>query len=146
MFQLIKTKATLLVAAFTLFAVPVMAGGVAFAQVSDTDIQNCIAQGVDANGAITDGSCTGDAAGGGGGTTNLSDVLRLIINIFSIIVGFLAVIMIIWGGLRYITSGGDSGKITSAKNTIIYAILGLIIVALAQFIVRFVLAKASEVA
>jgi hypothetical protein len=52
--------------------------------------------------------------------------------------------MIVWGGLRYITSGGDSNKLSSAKNTIIYALIGLIIVALSQFIVRFVLAKATE--
>ena len=52
-----------------------------------------------------------------------------------------AVIMIIWGGFRYVTSGGDSNKVSSAKNTIIYAVIGLIIVALAQFIVKFVLDK-----
>jgi hypothetical protein len=52
--------------------------------------------------------------------------------------------MIIWGGLRYITSGGDSAKITSAKNTIIYALIGLVVVALAQFIVKFVLAKVTQ--
>jgi hypothetical protein len=51
--------------------------------------------------------------------------------------------MIIWGGLKYITSGGDSGNVTGAKNTILYAIIGLIIVALAQFIVRFVLSKTT---
>jgi hypothetical protein len=54
-----------------------------------------------------------------------------------------AVIMIIVGGLKYITSGGDSGNITSAKNTILYAIVGLIVVALAQIIVRFVLERAT---
>ncbi len=51
--------------------------------------------------------------------------------------------MIIVGGLKYITSGGDSGNITSAKNTILYAIVGLIVVALAQIIVRFVLQRAT---
>ena len=52
--------------------------------------------------------------------------------------------MIIYGGMRYITSGGDSGKITSAKNTIIYALIGLVVVALAQFIVKFVLNKVTS--
>jgi hypothetical protein len=46
--------------------------------------------------------------------------------------------------LKYITSGGDSGNITGAKNTILYAIIGLVVVALAQIVVRFVLAKASN--
>ena len=47
--------------------------------------------------------------------------------------------MIVVGGLKYITSGGDSSNVTGAKNTILYAIIGLIIVALAQLLVRFVL-------
>lgn len=70
---------------------------------------------------------------------DLPKVMTTIINIFSVIVGFVAVIMIIIGGVRYITSGGDSGNISAAKNTIIYAIIGLIIVALAQVLVHFVL-------
>ncbi len=78
-----------------------------------------------------------------GTVSGLNGLITQIINIFSIIVGIIAVIMIIWGGLKYITSGGDSGNVTGAKNTILYAIIGLVIVALAQFIVRFVLGKAS---
>jgi hypothetical protein len=78
-----------------------------------------------------------------GGTTRVNDLITDAINLFSIIVGIVAVIMIIVGGFKYITSGGDSGNITSAKNTIIYAVIGLIIVALAQFLVQFVLDKAT---
>lgn len=73
----------------------------------------------------------------------VNEMITLVINFFSIVVGVVAVIMIIIGGLKYITSSGDSNNITSAKNTILYAIVGLIIVALAQFIVKFVLAKAT---
>jgi hypothetical protein len=73
--------------------------------------------------------------------SRLSGVIKNFVNILSIIVGIVAVIMVIIGGFKYITSGGDSGSITSAKHTIIYAIVGLIIVALAQTIVRFVLSK-----
>jgi hypothetical protein len=62
---------------------------------------------------------------------------------FTIVVGAISVIMIIYGGFRYITSGGDSGKVGSAKNTIIYAIIGLIVVVLAQVIVNVVI-KQSE--
>jgi hypothetical protein len=61
------------------------------------------------------------------------------LNIFSAIVGIAAVIMIIFAGFKYITAGGDSSKINSAQQTIIYAVVGLVIVALAQIIVRFVL-------
>lgn len=72
---------------------------------------------------------------------SLSKTLGNIIDIMSIIVGIVAVIMIIISGFRYITSGGDSNQIGSAKNTFIYALVGLIIVALAQTIVKFVLSK-----
>jgi uncharacterized membrane protein len=68
-----------------------------------------------------------------------------IVTIFSIIVGAVSVIMIIYGGFRYITSGGDSGRVGNAKNTLIYAIIGLVIVALAQLIVHFVLNQATNV-
>jgi hypothetical protein len=71
-------------------------------------------------------------------------VMTLIINIFSIIVGFVAVVMIIIGGVKYITSGGDSSNISGAKNTIVYAIIGLIVVALAQVLVHFVLNKLNN--
>ena len=81
----------------------------------------------------------------GADESKLDSLLAKIINIISIIVGIIAVIMIIIGGFKYITSGGDSGKVSSAKNTIIYAVVGLIIVALAQFIVKFVLGSASIV-
>jgi hypothetical protein len=87
----------------------------------------------------TTGECTKTNAS----ASSLNDLVKNIINIFSVVVGIVAVIMIIIGGFRYITSGGDSGNVTTAKNTILYAIVGLVIVALAQFIVRFVLNKST---
>ena len=51
--------------------------------------------------------------------------------------------MIIVGGFKYITSGGNDGNVSTAKNTILYAVIGLVIVALAQIIVRYVLGKAT---
>lgn len=80
-----------------------------------------------------------------GTTTDFNKLLTTIINIFSAIVGVIAVIMIIVGGLRYITSGGDSSKVSAAKSTLMYAIIGLVIVALAQLIVHFVLAQAVTI-
>ncbi len=75
---------------------------------------------------------------------NFNDLLTKIINIMSILVGVVAVIMIIIGGFRYITSGGDTTKVAGAKNTILYGLIGLIIVALAQVIVRFVLKSVTD--
>jgi hypothetical protein len=60
------------------------------------------------------------------------------------LVGVVAVIMFIVGGFRYITSAGDSSKVSSAKNTLVYAIIGLVVVALAQAIVLFVLNKVAK--
>jgi len=74
----------------------------------------------------------------------LNNLIGTIINVLSIIVGVVAVIMMIYGGFRYITSAGESGKVEESKKTIIYAVVGLIIVALAQFIVKFVLEKATK--
>ena len=87
--------------------------------------------------------CTDKTTGNSNG--DLSGIIKLIVTIVSILVGVVAVIMIIWGGMKYITSGGESSKITGAKNTIIYALIGLVIVALAQFIVKFVLAKSTTI-
>ncbi len=83
-----------------------------------------------------------DASGGSSSSTpgkTLDDTIAEVINILSSAVGVVAVVMIILGGFRYITSGGDSNKVTSAKNTLLYAVIGLVVVALAQVIVRLVL-------
>lgn len=87
------------------------------------------------------GTCD-PATGGGAAETSVNSLIKNVINIFSLIVGVISVLMIILGGFRYITSGGDSGKVSTAQQSIIYAIVGLVIVALAQIIVRFVLARA----
>lgn len=75
----------------------------------------------------------------------VNNIITTVINIFSLVVGVISVVMIIIGGLKYITSGGDSGNVSGAKNTILYAIIGLVVVALAQVIVRFVLRRVTEV-
>ena len=66
-------------------------------------------------------------------------VFSRITNTVLLIVGLISVIMLVYGGLRYILSGGDSKKVTDAKNTVLYAIIGLIISMLAYAIVHFVL-------
>lgn len=66
-------------------------------------------------------------------------VINQFTNIVLYIVGFISVVMLIWGGIRYILSGGDNKKITDAKNTILYALLGLVIAFFAYAIVNFVL-------
>lgn len=99
---------------------------------TSTDAKSAACEGV----SLTGGSCETDGAG-----KKINSLVKTIINIFSWIVGVTAVIMVIIGGFKYITSGGDSGKISSAKDTILYAVIGLVIVAMAQIIVKFVLSK-----
>jgi uncharacterized membrane protein YuzA (DUF378 family) len=85
--------------------------------------------------------CLGAGAGSdcdAGGPT-LEGVIEMVVNIFSVIVGVVAVIMLMYGGFKYVTSRGDSGEMATAKNTIIYALIGIAVVALAQFFVFFVL-------
>ena len=65
-------------------------------------------------------------------------IFSTIVNVILFIVGALSVVMIIYGGIRYTISAGDSSKVTSAKNTIMYAIVGLIVSILAFAIVNFV--------
>ena len=79
--------------------------------------------------------------GGNNATEQINRIIKLVINTLSLIVGIVAVVMIIVGGMRYVTSGGSDTSVTGAKNTILYAVIGLIIVAMAQFIVRFILNK-----
>jgi hypothetical protein len=87
---------------------------------------------------LTGGDCKSDTGG-----TKINNTLTSIINIITSIVGVVALIMILVAGFKYITSGGDANKISSAKSTIIYAIVGLIVAALAQVIVHFVITQAK---
>lgn len=92
-------------------------------------------------GAVNKGATINSCAESG--ENNFGGLAKRIINIFSIVVGAVSVIMIIIGGFRYIISGGDSAGVTGAKNTILYAIVGLIIVIFAQVIIRFVLTNVA---
>ena len=71
-------------------------------------------------------------------------IFTTIINVMLFIIGVLSVIMLIYGGIQYTLSSGDSGKVNNAKNTILYAIVGLIIAILSYAIVNFVLSSLSE--
>ncbi len=75
----------------------------------------------------------------------VSNLVKVIINTLSMIVGAVSVVMIIIGGFRYVISGGDSNGVSGAKNTILYAVVGLVIVLFAQVIVRFVYSSATAV-
>jgi type IV secretion system pilin len=90
------------------------------------------------------GIATNDSGTGCPSTTSGPDVTTIVttaISILSIIVGLIAVIMVIVGGFRYIISGGDSSSVNNAKNTILYALVGLAVAVSAEALVHFVLSK-----
>lgn len=75
------------------------------------------------------GASTGD---------DLPGIASKVVNVMLFIVGILAVIMIIFSGIRYITAHGDKGQVESAKNTLIYSIVGLVVAIIAYAIVSWV--------
>lgn len=79
--------------------------------------------------------CQSDASS----NANVSRVIHGGLNLLSFVAGALAVFMLILGGVKYITSRGDSAGVSSAKGYIIYALIGVVIVALSQTIAYFVI-------
>lgn len=78
-----------------------------------------------------------DAAGKDSATNTVQDI----INILLLLIGAVSVVMIVIGGFKYVTSNGDQNNIVSAKNTILYAVIGLIVAIMASAIVNFVVAQ-----
>ncbi|MCQ2571070.1 MAG: pilin, partial [Candidatus Saccharibacteria bacterium] len=74
--------------------------------------------------------CTGD---------DMNDIISKIINAIIFVIGIVAVIMIVLGGISYATSQGDPSKVKKGKDTILYGIIGLVVALLAFAIVNFVL-------
>jgi hypothetical protein len=81
---------------------------------------------------------TGDSGMTTMGLFGDGSVVAIVINTILYIIGIISVVMLIIGGIKYATSSGDEKKVTSAKNTIIYAILGLAVAILAWTLVNFV--------
>lgn len=78
------------------------------------------------------------------GSPTVDSAIATAINILSMLVGIAAVIMLIFGGYRYITSAGDPGNIAKAKSTILYALIGVAIVASTQLILKVTIGKAIK--
>lgn len=117
-----------LVLAFVAVVSPVAVTTPAFAACDDSDIS--INGGKEC--ANPGGSVPQDLFGQG-------SIFTTIVNVLLFIIGAISVIMLIIGGIRYTVSGGDTGAVTAAKNTIMYAIIGLVVAFLAFAIVNWVL-------
>jgi hypothetical protein len=83
------------------------------------------------NAACSGGACNNN--------TDLQKLFGLIANTLIFLVGAISVIMLILGGLRYVISNGDQKNVTAAKDTILYAVIGLVVALASYAIVNFVI-------
>lgn len=128
-----QTALKLIIAVLMLMPASTLVMAPAYAACGKSEAARKVAEGID---QTTNASC--DDSG-------VTDAIALVVNILSLIVGAAAIIALIWAGFKYITSGGDTNKVANAKNTLIYAIVGIAIVGLAQILVHFVLSTAASI-
>ena len=115
----------------SLLALPVIAFGVTTLVADSTSAQLDLESGINsAKGTGTPDNVTED-----------DGLIKKVVNLLLWAIGIVSVIMIIIGGIRYATSNGDSNQVTAAKNTIMYAVIGLVIAIFAYAIVNFVLTQ-----
>lgn len=138
MIQKLKLFMLSLASLFVMFS-PLAVSAVVSAQAYNPQASVCTGTSGTITGANGSNNCTST------GVSGFQTTVKFILNLISAIVGVAAVFMIIWAGFRYITSGGKEEGVKNAKNTIIYAIVGLFIVAIAQLIVHFVLTEATNI-
>ena len=112
----------------SLLALPVIAFGVTTLVADSASAQLDLESGINsAKGTGTPDNVTED-----------DGLIKKVVNLLLWAIGIISVIMIIIGGIRYATSNGDSNQVTAAKNTIMYAVIGLVIAIFAYAIVKFV--------
>ena len=112
----------------SLLALPVMAFGVTTLMADSASAQLNLESGI-------------NSAKGTGAPDNVTEddgLIKKVVNLLLWAIGIVSVIMIIIGGFRYATSNGDSNQVSAAKNTIMYAVIGLVIAIFAYAIVKFV--------
>lgn len=135
---MMKKLKTILISSFALafLAAPVAVVGVGSAQ--KVDVFNKVCRG----GAANTAACKDSKAGKNGNPIyGPNGIITIIVNVISIIVGIAAVIGIIMAGFKLMTAGSNPQEVTKAREMILYAIVALVIVALAQAIIRFFINK-----
>ena len=119
----------------SLLALPVMAFGVTTLMADSASAQLNLESGI-------------NSAKGTGAPDNVTEddgLIKKVVNLLLWAIGIISVIMIIIGGIRYAISNGDSNQVTAAKNTIMYAVIGLVIAIFAYAIVNFVLFQTAGI-
>ncbi|MDO4902588.1 MAG: hypothetical protein Q4A21_03510 [bacterium] len=121
--------ATILMSGIGMVSVPALATGGSSAPTTNSAAKSAI-DGVNSTGTSS--------------STNVNGIIKTVVGVMMFILGALSVIMIIYSGIQYVISAGDSGKITKAKNTLIYSIVGLVVAIFAYAIVNFVLTELGK--
>ena len=103
--------------------------------IAQQDPLNTVCTGSGAGSSICQGAQNKDPLFGANG------ILTKVIQILAMIGGVASVIMVMVGGFKYVTSTGEPAKVSSAKDTILFALIGLVVTISAQVIVVFVLKK-----
>ena len=119
----------------SLLALPVIAFGVTTLVADSASAQLDLESGI-------------NSAKGTGAPDNVTEddgLIKKVVNLLLWAIGIVSVIMIIIGGFRYATSNGDSNQVSAAKNTIMYAVIGLVIAIFAYAIVNFVLFQTAGI-
>ncbi len=106
-------------------------------------------QGPQSTSPSTNEACQGIQQLGGTGcgpaaTNSVSNLMKRALELLSLIAGFIVVVMVILSGIKFVTANGDSQQITSARQSLIYALIGIVIVAFAQVLVHFVIGKTTK--
>ncbi len=92
-----------------------------------------------ASAAPKDELCKGIGGCDAPGSASLDSMFKKIVNILLYIIGAVSVLMIVIGGVRYVVSGGDQSAVKGAKDTILYAIIGIVVAFMAYAIVNWVI-------
>jgi hypothetical protein len=94
-------------------------------------------------GGVLSDACSGDAASTAlckqSGQDNFKKYVGIIVNTLLFVLAAVSVIVIIIAGITYTTSGGDAALVTKAKNTLLYAVVGLVVAIMAYAIVNYVI-------
>jgi hypothetical protein len=97
--------------------------------------------GVDCSGAASKSAVCKDKGSTENPVTGDNGLLSKITNIVAAVAGAAAVILILVSGIRFITAGGDANQASSARRTLIYALVGLVVIVLARAIIALVISK-----
>lgn len=126
--RLLSALALSLLVCGSLAVTPVLASGGVF-------------QAVDCSGKAAQSAVCKDKGGTTNPVTGNDGLLNKITNIVAAVAGVAAVILILISGIRFITAGGDANQASSARRTLIYALVGLVVIVLARAIIALVISK-----